>query len=162
MRTRHPRVGVGVLVLRGGRVLLGERLGSHGAGTWAPPGGHLDFGETIAQCATREVLEETGLNVTAVQEGPYVNTVFADEGLHYLTVFAIAECADGMPSVCEPEKCVRWEWFTWDALPAPLFKPVQELHATGFSPRHAAATRSARAPRSASPRQAPSFDLAER
>ncbi len=134
MSTRQPRVGVGVLVMRETRVLLGERLGAHGAGSWAPPGGHLEFGETIAQCAIREVLEETGLPVYDVREGPYVNTVFTEEGLHYLTVFAIAAAADGLPRVREPGKCARWEWFTWDALPSPLFEPLQALFATGFSP----------------------------
>ena len=138
MTARHPRVGVGVLVLRDDRVLLGERLGAHGAGSWAPPGGHLEFGETIAQCATREVFEETGLVVRDVRDGPYVNTVFAAEGLHYLTVFALAECTDGQPSVREPAKCARWEWFTWHALPSPLFEPLRELLATGFVPRSTA------------------------
>ncbi len=144
MCTRRPRVGVGVLVLRDGLVLLGKRLGAHGAGSWAPPGGHLEFGETIAQCAMREVLEETGLVAHDVREGPYVNTVFANEGLHYLTVFALAGRADGLPTVLEPGKCSRWEWFAWDALPSPLFEPLRALHATGFSPRAAS-------PRAASP-----------
>ena len=58
--TQAIRVGVGVIIVRDGNVLLGERAGSHGAGTWALPGGHLEFGETVADCARREVLEETG------------------------------------------------------------------------------------------------------
>ncbi len=37
-----PQVGVGVLILRDGKVLLGRRKGSHGAGCWSAPGGHLD------------------------------------------------------------------------------------------------------------------------
>lgn len=134
MSTRHPRVGVGVLLLRAGLVLLGERLGAHGAGSWAPPGGHLEFGESIAQCASRELLEETGLVAHNVRDGPYANTVFADAELHYLTVFAIVERAEGLPTVREPGKCVRWEWFAWHALPSPLFEPLRALHATGFSP----------------------------
>ena len=40
-------IGVGVIVLRGGRVLLGRRRGSHGADSWALPGGHLEEGETV-------------------------------------------------------------------------------------------------------------------
>ncbi len=48
-----PQVGVGVLILRDGKVLLGRRKGSHGAGCWSAPGGHLEFGEAVedAPCA---------------------------------------------------------------------------------------------------------------
>jgi 8-oxo-dGTP pyrophosphatase MutT (NUDIX family) len=45
-----------------GNVLLHQRRDS---GRWALPGGVMDIGETIAQCAEREVKEETGLTVTA-------------------------------------------------------------------------------------------------
>jgi 8-oxo-dGTP diphosphatase len=65
-----PRVGVGVIVLRNGLVLLGRRIGSHGAGSWALPGGHLEFGESVEQCAAREVLEETGLDIQVVVREP--------------------------------------------------------------------------------------------
>jgi 8-oxo-dGTP diphosphatase len=41
----QPRVGVGIVITRGNEVLLIHRHGAHGAGTWSPPGGHLDFGE---------------------------------------------------------------------------------------------------------------------
>lgn len=46
-----PQVGVGVLILRDGKVLLGRRKGSHGAGCWSAPGGHLEFGEVVEDCA---------------------------------------------------------------------------------------------------------------
>lgn len=58
----RPKVGVGVIVLKEKKLLLGQRKGSHSQGEWAPPGGHLEFGEEVAACAKRELLEETGLN----------------------------------------------------------------------------------------------------
>src|SRR5258707_8500479 len=52
-----PQVGVGVVVVRDGKVLLGLRRGSHGSGAWALPGGHLEWGESVESCARREVTE---------------------------------------------------------------------------------------------------------
>ncbi len=129
-----PRVGVGVLVLREGRVLLGLRQGSHGAGTWAPPGGHLEFGEDVDDCARREVAEETGLVIEAVKSGPYVSDVFEAERRHYVTLFVVASHASGEPERLEPGACLRWAWFAWDALPDPLFAPLRTLLDTGYVP----------------------------
>ncbi|EPQ26980.1 uncharacterized protein PFL1_05615 [Pseudozyma flocculosa PF-1] len=65
-----PRVGVGVLVLNErGRILLGKRTGSHGAGTLALPGGHLELHESFEDCAIREVLEETGIHLETDGDG---------------------------------------------------------------------------------------------
>ncbi len=130
---QRPLVGVGVIVLREGRVLLGKRIGSHGAGTWALPGGHLEFGESVANCAAREVREETGLELQGITPGPYGSDVFIAEGRHYVTVFVLARGV-GEPVACEPEKCSGWAWFHWTALPSPLFKPLAALHASGYVP----------------------------
>ena len=136
---RRTRVGVGVLIVRGGAVLLGVRRGSHGAGTWAPPGGHLEFGESVEACARREAAEETGLALGAVVPGPYTVDAFPEEGKHYVTLFAVAEHAGGEPRALEPEKCAGWEWHDWRALPSPLFAPLASLVARGFVPPGAAA-----------------------
>jgi len=134
----QPRVGVGVIVLRDGHVLLGQRRGSHGAGTWALPGGHLEFGETVECCAVREVLEETGLAVDAIARGPYTSDVFADAGRHYVTLFVLTRSARGEPMLREPDKCAAWRWCRWSELPAPLFAPLATLLASGFVPDGAA------------------------
>jgi 8-oxo-dGTP diphosphatase len=130
----RTQVGVGVLIVRGDRVLLGRRLGSHGAGTWAPPGGHLEFGETVAACARREASEETGLTLGAVREGPYTVDAFPAEGRHYVTLFVVAAGTEGEPRLLEPAKCAGWEWHPWHALPTPLFAPLASLRARGFDP----------------------------
>ena len=133
----EPRVGVGVIIVRDGLVLLGKRAGSHGAGSWALPGGHLEFGETVADCAAREVLEETGLEVHDIAAAPYTSDVFAREGRHYITRFVTAQ-ATGEPEILEPGKCLAWGWFRWADLPQPLFLPLLTLHGTGFVPAGAA------------------------
>src|SRR5262245_11962873 len=55
------RVGIQCLVVREGKILLGQRRHSFGEGSWGLPGGQLEQGESIYQAATRELLEETGL-----------------------------------------------------------------------------------------------------
>ncbi|SPO26619.1 uncharacterized protein UTRI_03910_B [Ustilago trichophora] len=66
-----PRVGVAVYVINEkGHVLVGKRTGSHGAGTLALPGGHLELHESFQECAAREVLEETGLILEPPQSQP--------------------------------------------------------------------------------------------
>lgn len=50
------------------------------------PGGHLEYGESFADCAKREVLEETGLQVGNVKFLVATNDVM-EEGKHYVTVF---------------------------------------------------------------------------
>lgn len=131
---KQPRIGVGVIVLQEGRILLGRRLNSHGEGQWAFPGGHLEFGESPADCARREVLEETGLSLDSVQPGPYTNDVFQQEGKHYITLFMLADCQAGEPAVMEPDKCLEWQWFDWEDLPEPLFLPIRNLQNQGYKP----------------------------
>ncbi|MES3033936.1 MAG: NUDIX hydrolase [Gemmatimonadota bacterium] len=130
----HTRVGVGVIVVRDGLVLLGERMGSHGAGSWALPGGNLEFGESVEACAARELLEETGLQLTRVRPAPYTVDWFPDHHKHYVTLFVQAFHVTGEPARLEPEKCLGWQWCDWHALPRPLFAPLASLHASGFLP----------------------------
>ncbi|HET7042956.1 MAG TPA: NUDIX domain-containing protein, partial [Gemmatimonadales bacterium] len=110
------------------------RRGAHGGGDWALPGGHLEFGETPEDCARREVEEETGLRIGALRRGPYGSDLFAGLGRHYVTLFLLAEAPEGEPVLREPEKCEGWHWYSWDALPEPLFLPLRSLKERGFRP----------------------------
>jgi 8-oxo-dGTP diphosphatase len=125
--TKEVRVGVAAVILREGRVLLGERIGSHGAHTWATPGGHLELGESIEQCAMRETFEETGLTVGSFEKLTFTNDIFEKEDKHYVTLFVVATCLSGEPQVTEPNKCKQWKWFELDELPKPLFLPLTNL-----------------------------------
>jgi 8-oxo-dGTP diphosphatase len=59
----RPIVGVGVVVWHGDRVLLVRRGKPPRAGRWSLPGGAQQLGETMAEAARREVMEEVGLEV---------------------------------------------------------------------------------------------------
>ena len=125
---KNVRVGVGVWIFNpDGCVLLGRRLSKHGRGMWAPPGGHLEFGETPIDAAIREVREETGLIIKPadVYEFSYTNDIFPDK--HYITIHCCVEKFIGSPQIKEVDKCVIWRWCNMDDLPKPLFLPVENL-----------------------------------
>lgn len=124
----EPKVGIGVIVSKNGKILLGKRKGSHGAGEWSLPGGHLEAGEFPENCCIREVLEETGIDISNcfIDFLDVTNDLFPEEGLHYITLFYYVEISeDVQPKLMEPEKCEFWGWFYRDKAPKPLFKPLE-------------------------------------
>jgi 8-oxo-dGTP diphosphatase len=125
--------GVGVIVVRGEKVLFGLRRGVHGGGTWSFPGGHVDDGESAEACALRELEEETSLRAVNPRRVGESEDVFPDGSL-YRTIFVRVDSAGGQPAVREPEACARWSWFSWEAAPQPLFLPVANLRASEFRP----------------------------
>lgn len=130
----RPKVGIGVIVIKNNKVLLGKRKNAHGEGSWSFPGGHLEFNENIEDCAVRETFEESGLRIKNIRLGTFTNDIFEKEGKHYITLFILVDHDSGEPKVMEPEKCERWEWFEWDKLPQPLFLPIQNLLKQNFNP----------------------------
>ena len=129
MTNQTPRVGLAVIILKKDEVLLGQRQGSHGAGTWAFPGGHLEYFESFKECAIREVKEETGLNIKLIDKNPVAatNDLFIKEKKHYITLFLRAEYQGGTPKIMEPEKCSEWKWFKWYQMPHNTMIPINNL-----------------------------------
>ncbi len=126
-------VGVGVVMIKDGKVLLGKRHGDpekasselKGAGTWTMPGGKLKFGETLEECAKREVLEETGIKLESVKVIA-INQDMVDTA-HFITVGLFSDDFEGEPRVMEPDKIIKWHWFDLDNLPEPLYFPTAKL-----------------------------------
>jgi 8-oxo-dGTP diphosphatase len=125
--TETARVGVAVLVRRGNQIVLLKRHGSHGAGTWSAPGGHIDFAETPEACGIRETQEEVGLKIADLKFIGLTNDVFEDEGKHYITIWMEAEYSGGEARVNARREMTEVGWFALDALPEPLFLPVANL-----------------------------------
>lgn len=122
---KYPKVGIGIMIQNEkGQVLLGLRQGSHGAGEWCFPGGHLDFGETVFETAKRETLEETGLDVEPIEIISVADEMryLESDGKHYLKIGVKAKYKGGEPQLLEPEKCLEWRWFDLDNLPEKMFE----------------------------------------
>ena len=125
--TEMPRVGVACLVVRDGRVLLVCHKRGSEPGSWSPPGGHLEFGETPEACAARETLEETGVHVGNVTFFGITNDLFDDAGRHYVTLWLRADASDGEPHVGDPAEISDVGWFELSLLPTPLFLSFTNL-----------------------------------
>lgn len=125
---------MGVIIVKDGKILFGQRLNAHGAGSWSIPGGHLECNETWEDCAKRETKEETELEIANPRFVAVTNDIFKKENKHYVTIYMQADWLSGKLEVLEPDKMVKWQWCTWDRLPQPLFLPLKNLVESGFSP----------------------------
>ncbi|KAF1316765.1 putative 8-oxo-dgtp diphosphatase nudt15-like, partial [Globisporangium splendens] len=134
------RVGVGVLLTSAKHpncVLIGMRKGSHGAGKYALPGGHLEMYESWEECAIREVKEETDLDISHMTFAYVTNDPMEDEGKHYITIFVQATVADDqVPRNMEPHKCEGWHWEPWTSLRTHdnMFLPLYHITRSAFVP----------------------------
>ena len=117
------RVGIGVMVMKGDKVLLGQRKGAHGAGEYAWPGGHMEYMESFEEAAKREVQEEAGIEICNVRFLRLYNLKeYAPK--HYVDIGLISEWKSGEPQIMEPEKCLGWGWYDLDQFPEPLFATI--------------------------------------
>jgi len=123
----YPRVGVAAIIEKNGQVLLVKRKNAHGAGSWAVPGGHLEFGETPEECAIRETREEVGIEITDVRFVAMTNDIFLEEGRHYITIWMRGTHNSGEPRIAADFEVAEVGWYDWKALPSPLFIPLDNL-----------------------------------
>ena len=75
MSVERPTPGAGVVCLRGGQVLLVKRGKPPRMGEWSIPGGRMEMGETIAETALRELVEETRVSAELLGLIDVVDTI---------------------------------------------------------------------------------------
>ncbi len=128
---KYPRIGTAVWIIRNGKVLLGrrEKLG-FGVGTWCPPGGAVEYGETLQAAAIRETEEETGLILEAVRLISVVDDIFDH---HWVTPYFVADWVSGEARDAIGE-IGQWAWFEWNELPDPLYGPTRNFVKNGYNP----------------------------
>lgn len=117
---QHIRVGVGVTIIKEGKILLGKRKNAHGEGQWATPGGHLEYMESFKDCVLREIAEECGVEVENIRF-QYLANLKDYPPKHYCHIGMLADWKSGEPQVLEPDKCEEWKWFDMDNIPENIF-----------------------------------------
>jgi ADP-ribose pyrophosphatase YjhB (NUDIX family) len=126
-------VGVGILLLKNNKILLGKRHDDpekassllNGAGKWTMPGGKLHFRESFEEAAQREVLEETGIRLNSLKVIGVNNDMV--ETAHFVTIGLLSDDFEGDAKVTEPDEITEWRWFALDSLPKPMYPPSVEV-----------------------------------
>ncbi len=123
----NVRVGVGVIVYYENKIFLLKRQGSHGSGEWSFPGGHLEYFETLEDCACREVKEELDIEIENLKFLTITNDIFEKENKHYITIYFTSDYKSGDYKIMEPDKATDIGLFDKNELPEPLFLPIRNL-----------------------------------
>jgi 8-oxo-dGTP pyrophosphatase MutT (NUDIX family) len=138
-RMRTPHSGANAIVFNArGEVLLIRRSDN---GRWCLPGGHVDYGETVAQTAVREAYEETGVRVeverlSGVYSKPYEAVEGLDRPSHYVIVALVCRPVGGELRLSVESTDVRY--FAPDRLPATLWSWHRERIEDALQSRTAA------------------------
>ena len=118
-----PRVGVGVMIVRDGRVLMARRTSGQRPGWWGWAGGKLEFGETLQDCARREAREEAGVEVANLRLLCISSIIVEDQ--HWVDVEFLGDIVGGEPHAAAPDELAGWAWYPLDDLPGPIFEPAE-------------------------------------
>ena len=117
MSQRTIHIAAALLVGPDGRTLLVRKAGTT---AFMQPGGKIEPGETPEQALVREIAEELGLTLDALELLCVVDLVTPEEGAHWVSPTYLAASFDGEPVLLEPEKHTGLGWFPLNALPDPL------------------------------------------
>jgi len=116
-----PRTGTCALIFDdAGRILLTRRADN---GAWCLPSGHLDWGETVAECVVREAYEETGLVVEAgrlvgIYSKPTQKSEYVPNPKHYVIMTFLCRPVGGALQISDETTDVRY--FCPDDLPGDM------------------------------------------
>ncbi|WP_028134935.1 NUDIX hydrolase [Bradyrhizobium japonicum] len=105
----HPQLAVSAAIFRDGKVLLTRRARSPAKGFYSLPGGRVEFGESLHQALSREVAEETGLDIAIVGLAGWREVLPAAPGAgHYLIMSFAARWVAKEPVLNDELDDYRW------------------------------------------------------
>ncbi len=107
-----PLIGVGALIIDGGRIVLVRRANPPAEGEWSIPGGLVHLGETLNEAVVREAREETGLEVRPEFLVELLERIFPDEQsrtrYHYVLADFSCQVTGGMLLAGSDAAEARW------------------------------------------------------
>jgi 8-oxo-dGTP diphosphatase len=107
-----PRVAVGAIVIKDGKILLVKRNKAPHKDFWAIPGGSVELGETLQEAAEREIREETGVTIEAKEPVFTFDLIERDEKgnvrFHYVIVDLAADYRHGELRPADDVRDARW------------------------------------------------------
>jgi mutator protein MutT len=112
-----PIVGVGAVIVKGGRAVIVKRANEPYKGQWSIPGGRVELGESLHHAVKREMREETGLEV---EVGPLIDVFERIEhdaqGIryHFVIIDYLCTCVDG--ALCAGDDAEAAVWVTSEEL----------------------------------------------
>ncbi len=108
----QPLVGIGVIIVKDGKIVLIKRGNDPGKGKWSIPGGLVELGEQILDTVVREAKEETCLTVKNPQLVDVVDNVELDADCkvkhHYVIVDYLVEVVMGEEAAASDAEELRW------------------------------------------------------
>jgi ADP-ribose pyrophosphatase YjhB (NUDIX family) len=107
-----PKLVAGCFVIDSGRVLLLRRGIMPQIGKWTFPGGYVDLGETPAQAAARETIEEVGMTVTLGR----LLGIYTDPA-HPIAAVAVYMAAPGGEAPAISDEATEVRYFAPDEIP---------------------------------------------
>ncbi|MEM7562276.1 MAG: NUDIX domain-containing protein [Pseudomonadota bacterium] len=125
---------VAVVVTCDGKFLTGKRKMEDGQSCWQLPGGWIEPGESPQQAASREVKEETGLDLKEMELVAITNNIFSPQE-HSISLCFEAECID-KSTLRSTSDCKDgpWMWKEWSQVTQNLFLPFELLRQTEYQP----------------------------
>jgi 8-oxo-dGTP diphosphatase len=115
-----PGLGVGLAILRDGKLLLCRRMKAPEAGHWNIVGGKVDHMEPAEIAARREAEEETGLSIGSIRYLGMTEQLIETDRQHWVSLLYVTDDTTGEPQLTEPDKLSEIGWFDLDDLPQPL------------------------------------------
>ena len=87
----YPILGVGGVVFLDNKVVLVKRGNEPGYGKWSIPGGTVKLGETLQEAVKREIFEETGLNIEALEIIKVLDPILRDADNRIMYHFVLVD-----------------------------------------------------------------------